>query len=387
MRAYFDFRDELTIQYQLVFKGPRIIIPAVLRREMMSMVHALHIGIEGCIRRARDSLYWPRINADLKEYIGKCDICLAHQAVPGRESLVQQEIPERPWAKIGVDLCELKGRTLLVVCDYYSNFIEVEKIHAATTQGVSRVLKNLFSRYGIPDVVISDNGPQFLSSEFADFAQEWCFTHTTTSPYYPQSNGKEENAVKTIKKLFTKCHQSGQSEFNALLDWRNTPTEGMGTSPAQRFLGHRCKTLLPNTKSLLNPRYLVKKDVEELQAQKCRQKKYYNKHGRDMKPTKTGETVRMRLPGQATWSIGTCKAMVGPRSYEIQVGNTTYRQNRRHLLCTNQSTILDRQIEDIAVDRNNAPEVISSSAASAQTLCRSQRHHRPPHWMEDYVRT
>ena len=60
MRAYFDFRDELTIQYQLVFKGPRIIIPAVLRREMMSMVHASHIGIEGCIRRARDSLYWPR---------------------------------------------------------------------------------------------------------------------------------------------------------------------------------------------------------------------------------------------------------------------------------------------------------------------------------------
>ena len=213
MRAYFDFRDELTIQYQLVFKGPRIIIPAVLRREMMSMVHALHIGIEGCIRRARDSLYWPRMNADLKEYIGKRDICLAHWAVPGRESLVQQEIPERPWAKIGVDLCELKKRILLVVCDYYSNFIEVEKIHAATTQGVSRVLKNLFSRYGIPDVVILDNGPQFSSSEFADCAREWCFTHTTTSPYYPQSNGKAENAVKTIKKLFTKCHQSGQSEY------------------------------------------------------------------------------------------------------------------------------------------------------------------------------
>ena len=156
------------------------------------------------------------------------------------KSLLQHEIPERPWAKIGVDLCKLKGRTLLVVCDYYSNFIEVEKIHASTTQGVSRVLKNLFSRYGIPDVVISDNGPQFLSSEFADFARDWCFTHTTTSPYYPQSNGKAENAVKTIKKLFTKCHQSGQSEYNALLDWRNTPTKGMGTSPAQRFLGHHC---------------------------------------------------------------------------------------------------------------------------------------------------
>ena len=205
MRAYFDFRDELTIQDQLVFKVLHIIIPVVLRREMMSMVHASHIGIEGCIRRAHDSLYWPRMNADLKECIGKCDICLAHQAMPGRESLLQHEIPERPWAKIGVDLCALKGRTLLVICDYYSNFIEVEKIHAVIMQGVSRALKSLFSRYGISDVVISDNGS---SSEFADFIREWCFTHTTASPCYPQSNGKAENALKTIKKLFTKCHQS-----------------------------------------------------------------------------------------------------------------------------------------------------------------------------------
>ena len=91
---------------------------------------------------------------------------------------------------------------LLVVCDYYSNFIEVENIHTATTQGVSKVLKCLFSRYGIPDVVISDNGPQFSSAEFAEFTRTWCFTHTTTSPYYPQSNGKAENAVKTLKRLW-----------------------------------------------------------------------------------------------------------------------------------------------------------------------------------------
>ena len=64
---------------------------------------------------ARDNLYWPQMNSDLKEYISKCDICLAHWAPPGKESLLQHEIPERPWARIGVDLCELKGQTLLVV--------------------------------------------------------------------------------------------------------------------------------------------------------------------------------------------------------------------------------------------------------------------------------
>ena len=148
--------------------------------------------------------------------------------------------------------------------------------------------------------MVSDNGPQFSSAEFESFAQTWGFTHTTTSPHYPQSNGKAENAVKTIKRLFTKCHESGQSEYRVLLDWQNTPTEGMGTSPAQRFLGRRCRTLLPITKSLLKPRYPVKQDVKELQAQKQRQQKYYNQHGKDLKPINPGDTVRMRLPGQTT---------------------------------------------------------------------------------------
>ena len=150
IRAYYDFRDELTIQDQLVFKRSRVVIPASLRREMMSVIHASHIGIEGTIRRARDSLYWPRMNADLKEYVLKCEVCLTHRTTQGREPLLQHEIPERPWARVGVDLCELKGRTLLIVCDYYSNFIEVERIQTPTTLGVSKILKSLFARYGVP---------------------------------------------------------------------------------------------------------------------------------------------------------------------------------------------------------------------------------------------
>ena len=90
-------------------------------------------------------------------------------------------------------------------------------------------LKAMFARCGVPDVLMSDNGPQFASAEFASFAKKWGFEHVTSSPRYPQSNGKAENAVKTVKRLFTKCRESGQSEFLALMDWRNTPTEGLGS--------------------------------------------------------------------------------------------------------------------------------------------------------------
>lgn len=79
-------------------------------------------------------------------------------------------------------------------------------------------MKDVFARYGIPDVLVTDNGAQFASAEFAAFAETWSFEHHTLSPGYPQSNGKAENAVQTVKRLFTKYKASGQSEYLALLN-------------------------------------------------------------------------------------------------------------------------------------------------------------------------
>jgi len=75
----------------------------------------------------------------------------------------------------GVDLCEPHGRTLLMICDYYSNFFEVEKVKKANTTGDSNMV--LFSRYGFPEEVVSDNGLQFSSAEFGTFATKWQLTH------------------------------------------------------------------------------------------------------------------------------------------------------------------------------------------------------------------
>ena len=78
VRAYYDIRDEMTTQDQLVFKGPTVVTPTVLRKEMMAVCHSTHIGIDGCIRRARESMFWPRMSSELlKEYVSKCDVCMA----------------------------------------------------------------------------------------------------------------------------------------------------------------------------------------------------------------------------------------------------------------------------------------------------------------------
>ena len=122
------------------------------------------------------------------------------------------------------------------MCDYFSNFIEVARMNTVATRSVLRALLPMFAKFVLPDVLVTDNGPQFASAEFAVFVKQKGITHVTSSPHYAQSNGKSENAVKTLKLLFAKAKQSGELEYMALLDWRNTPSEGMSTSPAQRLM-------------------------------------------------------------------------------------------------------------------------------------------------------
>ena len=122
------------------------------------------------------------MTTELKEYVAKCDVCMANRASPGKEPLQQHEFVARPWSKVGADLCDHQGRTLLVVSDYYSNYIEVEKVSNVTTSGVTKALKALYARYGVPDTLVTDNGPQFASAEFAMFAKTWGFEHITSTP-------------------------------------------------------------------------------------------------------------------------------------------------------------------------------------------------------------
>ena len=96
VHPYFNNRDELTLQDGLVFKGHSVVIPTSVRKQMMNVVHATHIGIDGCTRRAREN---PRMTAELKDHISKCDICLAHRPSPGKEPLKQHDFRDQPWSK------------------------------------------------------------------------------------------------------------------------------------------------------------------------------------------------------------------------------------------------------------------------------------------------
>ena len=123
--------------------------------------------------------------------------------------------------------------------------------------------------------MFSDNGPPFNSRDFADFAAVYEFDHKTSSPEYPQSNGKAESAVK--KGIIQKNKKSKGDLDLALLEWRNTPTEGLGSLPAQRLFGRRTKTLLSTTRKLLKPK-IQTRVKEKKQHKQNKQKHQFDRH-------------------------------------------------------------------------------------------------------------
>ena len=138
-----------------------------------------------------------------------------------------------------------------------------------TSTRVITALKSQFARYGVPSVVVSDNGPCYNSAEFRKFSEDWGFEHITSSPGYPQSNGQSERTVKTVKAMLEKAGDP----YKALLSYRNTPVEEVNLSPSQVLMGRRLRTSIPATEDLLKPQLYDPEDVlPKLQERQRKQK-------------------------------------------------------------------------------------------------------------------
>ena len=392
MHAYWNIRDELTVQNGIIFKGLRCVIPSSLRAHIKAKLHSSHIGIQSCLRRARELVYWPAMNKEISEYIAACDVCNSYHSKQQKEPLMNHEVPDRPWEKVGCDLLEHDGKDFLITVDYFSSYFEVDNLTKKSAQPVIQRLKRHFSNHGIPDQFFSDNGPPYNSVEFAKFANDYGFSHDTSSPGYPQSNGKVENAVKTAKMLMEKCKESGTDFYMALLDWRNTPSEGLMSSPAQRMFGRRFRTCLPTAKRLLKPQLVT--DVKpKLESMKERQAKYYDQHAKELPQLKTGDTVRIQ-PGPSSkskqWVRAQVNEEVAPRSFRVKTEDgREYRRNRRHLKKTSETFV--PEITDLAdsnpteeskpVEEPREPEPTPAVEVPEQ---RPQRVRRPPNYLKDY---
>ena len=211
-------------------------------------------------------------------------------------------------------------------------------------------MKGTFSRLGIPETVVSDNGPQYSSQEFSEFANKWDFKHVTSSPHYPQSNGLAEKTVQTVKNMFNKCKKDGKDPYVALLEYRTTPLD-IGYTPSQLLMCRKLRSVLPTTLEELVPKTPIYNEVQnKIDCKKSYKKKYYDKGSKPLKSLNSGDSVRIR-GSNGLWKPAIISSQhPASRSYivESQDGGI-YRRNRRHIIGTREEVPLTTVENDTIV--------------------------------------
>lgn len=178
-----------------------------------------------------------------------CPTCAQFSKQQPKETLHPHNVPSYPWQKLGCDLFDYQGAQYLIVADYYSKYPIIRKLSSTTSAAIINHLKSIFAEHGIPESLVSDNGPQYSSKEFAAFCDQWGIHHITSSPVYPKSNGFVERMVQTVKNLLRKSEAAGQDPYLALLSYRATPVDSNLSSPAKLLNNreYRTRTQLPSS--------------------------------------------------------------------------------------------------------------------------------------------
>jgi hypothetical protein len=331
-QTYWPVRNELYIENSLVYYRNRLVVPSALRPQMLKMIHEGHQGIVKCKSLARYTLYWPGISKDIDTFVKSCLLCAKFAPSQRRQPLVPLPVPDLPFQLVASDILEFKGKSYLVLIDFYSKWLEVMQLSSKSAESVIRALEVIFSIHGSPDVLFADNNP-FPSYKMQEFAKLWNFKITTCSPHFHQSNGLAEKAVDISKSFLEKCSvESSLSLAKCLLTYRITPIPGLNYSPAQLLMSRQLKGTVPVHTSRLIP--CVIDDVPaKLQSRKEKMKSCYDRTAhRSEVMFSVGDKVFVQNPLSKIWEPGIVLDVCDePRSYIVQNNSSNIRRNVKFL--------------------------------------------------------
>lgn len=258
-RDVYSHHQELEEVEGCVLFQDRVIIPDVLKPQVLKMLHRNHNGISKMKQLARRTVYWFGMNKDVEEYVKCCRAC--NQMTPvSKPAAYSSWIPtKKPFSRVHADFFHLDHKTFLVIVDSCTKWIELEYMKSSTdSNNVIKVFLNVFARYGLPDVLVTDGGPPFNSMNFVDFFENQGVKVMKSPPYHPESNGQAERMVRLVKDVFKKFlidpeMKKLETDLQVsyfLLNYRNTCQDDDGRFPSERLLSYKPKTLL----DLINPK-------------------------------------------------------------------------------------------------------------------------------------
>ena len=268
LTPYWSRRWELTVHEGCILWGGRVVVPVKGREYVLSELHGGHPGMTRMKALARGLVWWPGIDGEIEAVVKNCQECQEAQPLPATAPMQPWSWPTRPWSRLHIDFAgPMDGRMFLVVVDAHSKWMDVIVMKSATALTTVQRLRTLFSNFGIPESIVTDNGPQFAATEFEEFCRSNGIRHILIAPYHPASNGLAERGVQTFKKGYHKLTGGTVEDRVAqfLLQFRVTPHSTTGRSPAELLFGRNLRTRLDAIRPDLS------RTVEKRQDQQKRQ--------------------------------------------------------------------------------------------------------------------
>lgn len=297
-------QSEFTIEQNCLLWGTRVIVPKVLREEILSIIHSIHQGICQMKAVARSYVWWPHIDDDIERLVGKCVQCQQNRNNPPKAPSHPWVYPEKPWSRLHLDFAgPFQGKILFIVVDAYSKWPEVKVVPSTSSAAVIKALRDMFSTHGLPDTIMTDNGTAFTSWDFKEFLRRNGVKHVLSSPYHPSSNGQVERMVGTVKQHLRKMGDEGWDLKipRLLLQLRSTPCTTTGKTPSSLLMNRELETVLGR----MVPRPATNSNSVKIQEE-----------GRVLN---VGDEVMFRTyQGNPKWKPGKIIGKKGGRIYELE---------------------------------------------------------------------
>ncbi|KAK3105801.1 hypothetical protein FSP39_006028 [Pinctada imbricata] len=257
LTALRSIRDELTVfADNVLLRGHRIVLPQSLRDAAISIAHEGHQGVGKTKAFLRSKVWFPgldsRVDRELKDCVA-CQVLTPERTIV--EPLKMSELPSGPWENLSMDFCGPlpSSEYLLVIVDEYTRYPVVEIVKSVSSNATIPIIDKVFSQFGIPKIVKTDNGSPFQSERFKLFMEDMGIMHRRITPRWPRANAQAESFNRPLMKAVKSAHihkVSWKQEMNRFLrQYRFTPHTSTGYSPYKLLFARDPKTKLPQVAS------------------------------------------------------------------------------------------------------------------------------------------
>ncbi|XP_055614877.1 uncharacterized protein K02A2.6-like [Toxorhynchites rutilus septentrionalis] len=397
-------RDDLSLYGELVLRGDRIVIPRQLREKVVNLAHAGHQGTTSIKAQLRAKVWFPAMDKLVDSAVKGCKPCKM-TALPDKPNPMSRRLLTEPWQDLAIDFKEgLPGDvSLLVVVCYTTRFIQIEPMKPATTQRVIGALLKMFSAFGIPRSITSDNGPQFKSVEFQNFCASYGIHLNLSTPYWPEQNGAVERQMRNIGKRVKISSIQGTDWKSDLYEYltlyHSTPQETTGVSPGKMMFGREIKNRIPSLQNSITLQWEAAKDRDMARKEYHRNKADLQRQAKHHQ-LKMGDTVILK-----NLNKGTLEPNFSSEEYEVidlnggevqvksNVTGKVYKRNSCHVkklevdkIQTRRTSTIDQPIMEKELDEQDQSSIEDSNEEGIQTFRTiTTRSRKVPNKYRDYI--